>query len=138
MACNQFEDLILEYCEGTISPDDRRRVESHVAACADCRAFLMAQTDMDACLARAIVPPKLPSNFKRRVLAEIESEPDELGFGEFLEVFDWIGYAGLALAAIYLLEKSPNPALYTFWVALAGGVGFGLWEGRDILRDFSL
>ncbi|MGA8367713.1 MAG: anti-sigma factor family protein [Candidatus Acidiferrales bacterium] len=138
MACNQLEDLILEYCEGAISPDDRKRVESHLAGCGPCRTFLAAQKELDLRLARAITPPQLSIHFKRRVFAEIESEPDRMRLGDFLEVLDWIGYSGLALAAIYLLGQSPDPALYTFWVALAGGVGFGLWEGRDILRDFSL
>jgi hypothetical protein len=138
MACNQFEDLILEYCEGPISPHDRKRVESHVAICGECRAFLAGQQELDARLMRAIVSPTLSAGFKRRVLAKIESEPEGLRFGDFLEVLDWIGYASLALAAVYLLDQSPDANLYIFWLALAGSVGFGLWEARDLLRDFSL
>jgi anti-sigma factor RsiW len=138
MACTQFEDLILEYCEDAISPDNRKAVESHAAVCTECRAFLAAQKDLDARLARAIVPPKLPADFKRRVLAEIEFEPEGLRFSDFIEVLDWIGYSSLALATIYLLEQSPNAALYVSWLAIAGGVAFGLWESRDLLRESSL
>ncbi len=136
MACDRFEDLILEYCEGAISPDDRRCVESHVAVCGKCHAFLAAQRELDARLARAIVSPKLSAGFKRRLLAEIES--GGLRFGDFLEVLDWIGYSSLALAAIYLIEQSPDANLYIFWLAVAGSVGFGFWEARDLLRDVSL
>jgi len=138
MACDQFQDLILEYCEGAISPDDRKRVESHVAMCGDCRAFLAGQQELDARLARAIVPPKLSAGFERRVLAEIKSRPEGLRFRDFVEVLDWIAYSGLALAAIYLLQQLPDASTDIFWLAVAGSMGFGLWEARDLLRDFSL
>jgi len=138
MDCEQLHDLILEACEGAVSPEARRRMESHLAGCTDCRAFFAAQRDLDARLSRAIAPPQLSPHFKRRVLAAIESQPEGLRLGDFLEVLDWIGCAGLALAAVFLLERTPNPALYTFWAVLAGGVGFGLWESRDLLRTLSL
>jgi len=96
-----------------------------------------AQKELDSRLARAIAPPSLPADFKRRVLARIEPDPDGLRFSEFIEVLDWIGFSSLAFAGIYLLEQSPNALLYTFWLAIAGGVGFGLWEGRNLLREFS-
>ncbi len=138
MACDQFQDLILEYCEGAISPDDRKRVESHIAMCGGCRAFLAGQQELDARLARAIVPPKLSASFERRVLAEIKSRPEGLRFRDFVEVLDWIAYSGLALAAIYLLQQLPDASTDIFWLAVAGSMGFGLWEARDLLRDFSL
>lgn len=138
MACDQFDNLIVEYCEGSISPDARRQLESHMAACADCRAFLAIQKNLDARLTRAIVPPQVPANFKRRVLVEIEARPEKLRFTDFAEALDWFGYSSLALAALYLLGQSPNPALYAFWIAIVGGIGFGLWEARHFIRDFSL
>jgi anti-sigma factor RsiW len=138
MACDTFDDLILDYCEGAISREDRKRVESHLAACADCRSFLAAQKDLDARLARVIVPPQLSAHFKRRLLAEIESEPATLRFADFLEVLDWAGFSTLALAAFYALSQLPNANLYALWVVLAGSLGFGLWQARDLLRDFSL
>jgi Putative zinc-finger len=135
MTCDQFQDLILEYCEGAVSADDRKRVESHVAICGECRAFLAGQQELDARLARAIVAPQLSAGFKRRVLAETKFRPEGLRFGDFVEVLDWIAYSGLALAAIYLLQQFPDASTDIFWIAATGSLVYGLWEGSKLLRD---
>jgi hypothetical protein len=40
------EELLSEYLSGTISPEDRKAVESHLASCADCRKLLSEAYDV--------------------------------------------------------------------------------------------
>jgi len=40
MKCQAFEELIQRKLDGDIAPDDRRRLEGHLADCADCRKAL--------------------------------------------------------------------------------------------------
>ena len=46
MACNEFVELVTEYLEGTLSPEDRQRFEEHLALCDGCSTYLeqMRQT----------------------------------------------------------------------------------------------
>jgi hypothetical protein len=37
-SCPQIADLLVPYCDGELSADDRRRVEAHLAACPECRS----------------------------------------------------------------------------------------------------
>jgi anti-sigma factor RsiW len=40
MACRELVELVTEYLEERLSPEDRARFEAHLAACEACRAFL--------------------------------------------------------------------------------------------------
>jgi len=40
MSCRQLVELVTEYLEGTLPPDDRARFEEHLAACDGCGAYL--------------------------------------------------------------------------------------------------
>jgi anti-sigma factor RsiW len=46
ITCRQLVELVTEYFEDALSPDDRRRFEEHVMSCPPCRAYLeqMRQT----------------------------------------------------------------------------------------------
>jgi predicted anti-sigma-YlaC factor YlaD len=39
-ACRELVELVTEYLEGALSPEDRARFDEHVADCVDCRALL--------------------------------------------------------------------------------------------------
>lgn len=45
MAVDRFEELLPPYLEGELGPEDKSRVESHLATCPDCRLLLAALTD---------------------------------------------------------------------------------------------
>jgi anti-sigma factor RsiW len=40
LVCQQAVELVTEYLEGTLSRRDRRRFEAHLAACANCAAYV--------------------------------------------------------------------------------------------------
>jgi anti-sigma factor RsiW len=46
LTCRQLVELVTEYFEDALSPDDRRRFEEHIMSCPPCRAYLeqMRQT----------------------------------------------------------------------------------------------
>ena len=46
MACRELVELVTEYLEGTLGPEDRRRFDAHIAGCDACTAYLeqMRQT----------------------------------------------------------------------------------------------
>ena len=60
MACNEFVELVTEYLEGTLSLEDRRRFEEHLALCDGCSVYLeqMRQTiSVLGCLPEEAIPP---------------------------------------------------------------------------------
>ena len=40
MPCRELVELVTEYLDDRLPPDDRARFEAHLAACEACRAFL--------------------------------------------------------------------------------------------------
>ena len=40
LVCREFVELVTDYLEGTMSPRERARFESHIADCPNCRRYL--------------------------------------------------------------------------------------------------
>lgn len=40
LTCHELVELVTEYLEGALSPEDRRRVEEHLALCDGCTTYL--------------------------------------------------------------------------------------------------
>jgi anti-sigma factor RsiW len=40
LTCRVLVELVTEYLEGALSPEDRARFDQHIAECADCTAHL--------------------------------------------------------------------------------------------------
>ncbi len=40
LTCKELVELVTDYLEGALAPEERRRFESHVAACPDCATYL--------------------------------------------------------------------------------------------------
>jgi anti-sigma factor RsiW len=40
LSCQELIELVTDYIEGTLSPEDRARFEKHVTSCSGCRAYL--------------------------------------------------------------------------------------------------
>ena len=40
MTCRELVELVTEYLEGALDPEDRARFEAHLDGCAGCRAYL--------------------------------------------------------------------------------------------------
>jgi anti-sigma factor RsiW len=134
MACPEFEDLILDYCEGAASPADRGRLESHVSACTGCREYLAMQQELDLCLSRSIARPAISPAFAPRLAARMAEQRRAPRFRWLPRILDGIGYLSLASAAGYLLQQLPHPGIWIGLVALGGSAAFGLWETGKSLR----
>jgi anti-sigma factor RsiW len=40
MSCNQFVELVTDYLDGVLSPEDRARFEAHLSLCDGCSIYL--------------------------------------------------------------------------------------------------
>ena len=40
MSCNELVELITDYLEGALGPEDRERFEDHLAGCEGCQAYV--------------------------------------------------------------------------------------------------
>jgi anti-sigma factor RsiW len=40
LTCQELVELVTDYLEGGLSPDDQKRFETHLAACDGCAAYL--------------------------------------------------------------------------------------------------
>jgi anti-sigma factor RsiW len=134
MACPEFENLILDYCEGAASLADSALLEAHIEACGDCRAELAGQQELDLRLAKSFVRPALSAAFAGRLAARIAVERRAPQFVWLPRILDGIGYLSLASAAGYLLQQLPHSGAWIGMAALAASAGFGLWETAKALR----
>lgn len=108
-------DLLVGYLEGTLDAAERAALESHAAACPDCRALLAVDEQLNA-----FPPPGIPEDFDERVLARIareeESEQERTGLSgswwrTFTATFHSRAVATVALALV---------AVVAVWVARPG------------------
>ncbi|GEM_PF-1451137 len=74
MACTEYENRILEWQESALPAAERRAVEEHLAACAGCRQFAEELKHLDAALARTLQAPRLPAQFKSRLLQRVDAD----------------------------------------------------------------
>ncbi len=95
MQCRRFEDLILEYCEDAISTEDRGRVESHLEDCAECRAFLEIQRQVEAALPGAVGKSEPSPEFRQRLMRRLEWEKEE-SRNWVPQALDLLGYCAVA------------------------------------------
>ena len=134
MACPEFEDLILDYCEGASSPADSVLLESHIAACLPCREYLAQQQELDLRLAKSLPRPALSASFAANLTARIAVERRAPRFRRFARVLDTIGYLSLATAAGCLIEQLPHANQWFGHAILASSAAFCLWHTAKALR----
>jgi anti-sigma factor RsiW len=134
MACAEFEDLILDYCEGAASPADRTLLETHVAACTGCRAYLAVQRELDLRLAQTVAHPALSPAFEAQLAARIAQAARPSHVPWLPRVLDWTGYLSLAAAGAYLLQQLPHAADCIGLTALAASAVYSLWQTGKALR----
>ena len=133
MPCRPFDDLILEYCENALEPEDRGRVEAHVARCAECRAFLEMQSEIETALPRAIGKPALSPAFRQRLMRRVESE-DEGRWGWVPPALDVIGTCSVAAICGVVAQASLSPADPT-WILAGASLVLAGWTSVRLLRQ---
>jgi anti-sigma factor RsiW len=64
--CRQVIDLILNYLEGTLAPEERRAFEAHIAACRNCWRFLKSYRETVA-LGQQLRAQEIPTDVRDRL-----------------------------------------------------------------------
>ena len=68
MTCRELVEVITEYLEGTLPPDDRASFERHLAGCEGCHAYLDQMRETINALGR-LPPEPLSPEAERQLLA---------------------------------------------------------------------
>jgi anti-sigma factor RsiW len=72
LACASGVDLIMDYLEGLLAPDVRAAIESHVAGCPRCAAFLESYRATPEILRRATAET-IPADLSESLLASLRA-----------------------------------------------------------------
>ncbi|WP_088006960.1 anti-sigma factor [Indiicoccus explosivorum] len=72
---NQDCELLVDYLEGSMAPEERDKFEAHLLACADCREVIEMTGDLPY-LAEMTAPP---AEMKGRILSAVFADEDETG-----------------------------------------------------------
>jgi anti-sigma factor RsiW len=124
MDCQDAKEKLLESFDGALSPDDRRRLESHLAACPECAEFNNLLHALDVGLKEAITAPRLSAGFRTGLQAKIERHSRELWL-------DWLPdaayLAGSVAAIVYCVFLLPLPASVVLWIGtLIAATGYSM------------
>jgi anti-sigma factor RsiW len=68
MPCQELVEVITDYLEGALSPEDRRRFDEHLAACSGCRTYL-EQMRVTIRLTGALKTDHIPDGVRDQLLA---------------------------------------------------------------------
>jgi anti-sigma factor RsiW len=134
MACPEFEDLILDYCDAAASPADSELLQSHIAACTGCRDFLAQQQELDLRLAKSLAAPSLSAAFDQRLAGRIALQRRTAELRWLPRILDGIGYLSMATAAGWLIQQLPHNGVWIGTIALAASAAFGVWETGKALK----
>lgn len=114
MTCTDIQTSLHGYLHRELPPTDARRVEQHLAGCAECRAALASERTLDAALQERYAVPAASEGFQARVLAAAHGSTHGRAVG-------WHSTAvGGAIAA-----------------ALVFGLGLGLFFGSGLNQSSS-
>lgn len=107
MDCRQAQEQILEMFDGATSPE----LETHLAGCRECAAFLARQVALDRELSEMIEPPALSPGFRTALRERIRKESPKI----WLQALPDIVHVGTCLAATgacaALLPFGPGPVV---------------------------
>jgi anti-sigma factor RsiW len=73
MACEEFENRLLDYQENHLPAGERETVEKHLAGCAECQAFVRQLQQLDAALLHTVKVPTLRADFSARLHQRIRA-----------------------------------------------------------------
>ena len=67
LACIELVELVTEYLDGTLAPEERVRVDAHLAKCAGCTAYVEQMRQVAAAAGR-LTPEAVPEEAVDRLL----------------------------------------------------------------------
>lgn len=113
MACASFEELLLDYAD--LPAQERVAVDLHLAACANCRQYADALSQLDVALTEQFSGIQ-PSELLHSRLHAVTASRSPLRSPSFVpELLDLIGVAGIVLVLSLILWKVvPIPGITDF------------------------
>jgi anti-sigma factor RsiW len=76
IACASGVELLMEYLEGTLTPDVRAAVDAHVAGCPRCIAFIASYQETPR-LVRDATAIDMPADLQSSLLAALRARRDD-------------------------------------------------------------
>lgn len=67
ISCQELVELVTDYLEGALSPEERDRFDSHIAACDGCRRYL-EQIKVTVTLSGRLTPEQLDPEAEEALL----------------------------------------------------------------------
>jgi hypothetical protein len=114
MTCDETRDSLSAYLDGALASEERRDVEAHLAACAECARELASLRQTVALLQR-VQPARAPVGFVDRVVAAAHPRPwyRRVADAIFAPVLTKLPLQATAvllvgLLAVYLFERTPE------------------------------
>jgi anti-sigma factor RsiW len=101
MMCLEKDEILLDYCAGTLEPARAAEVREHIEGCADCRRLVEAQRDVWSALDRWTAVEVSP-DFDARLYARIAREQAKPAWIEWLRPL-WKPALPLAVACAVLV-----------------------------------
>ena len=123
MKCEVCRELLEEYLDGELAPQDHEQVDAHLFACVDCSENFAALTAEQELFARYDREIEVPPFLWTRVAAHTVSESNAAKRGWFASLFSKPSLAAtiavfliaIAIGVVYRLSKHkpPNPTVAT-------------------------
>ena len=100
MTSHEWQEQAAPYALGSLSPEERRAFEAHLAGCAACRADVRAFTEVAGALAHTAPSAEPPRGLRDRVLAEARRvRPIRMGVAR-RSPLPWLAAAAALLLAV--------------------------------------
>jgi anti-sigma factor RsiW len=72
MTCKRTAELLCDYQEGMLDADDKEVIDSHMAQCAQCRAFVATYRATTA-LCKKVLSAAVPSDLEGKLMSFLRS-----------------------------------------------------------------
>lgn len=119
MDCREAQEAILDMFDGATA-----EINTHVAGCAECSAFLARQSALDRELAEILQPPALSPNFRAALRERTRREPSRLLPHWLPDVVHLVSCAATTLVCAALLPVGAGPVIATGALVTAGSYVF--------------
>ncbi len=137
MTHQEVIELLPWYVNATLSEDERRELDSHLAGCASCRVELDELTVLQRAIEESAEELPEPSRSRlTEAMAEIgayeqaKQRPPVKSSSRLSEFLERIGEVLMGWCGP-LPARAMVAAQFVLIVALAGGLGFSLWNQRE-------
>jgi anti-sigma factor RsiW len=79
LTCQELVELVTEYLEGMLAPEDRERFDAHLRACDGCTSYLAQMRQLVAALGR-LTEETIPEDAKQTLLDAFRDWKRERGW----------------------------------------------------------